>query len=135
MALTLAIVAALWELRTEKIPNALCVVGLAAGACLIVVDSALVSHGEGFFVGFTPAVALYRRGYLGGGATKWLGVVGWMVGLHTTLLMWPVLLSAAAVLFVHHRVRNRSNEPVNMPSAPVILVAALIATLVDWPLR
>jgi Flp pilus assembly protein protease CpaA len=131
VAAALALLAALWNLRTDQIPNAICLIGLVAGAVLIVVDSNVGSHAEGFFAAFLPAIVAYRKNLAGGGATKWFSVVSWMLGLRATLIMWPVVLSAVVVALARHHFRDDAREPSEIPMAPVVFVAVLIATLVE----
>lgn len=87
-ALVLVTVAALYDLKTKRIPNALTYSSWALGFALSgIVGGAvgLADAGLGFLVGFVPMLFLYMGGSIGGGDVKLMGGVGALLGFPTAL--------------------------------------------------
>jgi prepilin peptidase CpaA len=90
LALALSALAALWDLRTGKIPNRLLLVGATACALLLLTQGArdgalgilralLVMVVGGALVSLVPGL-LYRAGGIGGGDLKLLALLGALLG-------------------------------------------------------
>lgn len=82
IVLVFLLVAAGWDLKTARLPNALTYGGVALGLLLVPL---LPGHGlgaalAGAALGFVPAYLLFACGGLGGGDVKLLGAVGMLVG-------------------------------------------------------
>lgn len=94
-------VAALWDLRTRRIPNRLTLPVFAAGWIYQLVDrgwAGLADAGLGFLVGFGILFLLWIIGGGGGGDVKLMGALSVWLGFRLTLLV--VIASTALVLFI-----------------------------------
>ncbi len=83
LALALASVAALIDVRSGRIPNAITYPAIALGLALGLApgaDPGLGARGLGLAVGFGPSFALFLAGVLGGGDVKLLAALGALVG-------------------------------------------------------
>src|ERR1041385_149953 len=83
VVLVLALVAAIWDLRTRRIPNWLVLTGLIAGFGLNGVLSGLAGLEAaliGMLTGFGIYLALYLLHAMGAGDVKFMAAVGSLVG-------------------------------------------------------
>lgn len=103
-----AAIAALWDLRTNRLPNSLTVTAFLAALVFHfvagAVDGGMRGIGEGlltalggFATGFGILFVLWLIGGGGGGDVKLMGALGAWLGPERTL--WVFLLSAVIVLF------------------------------------
>ncbi|NNL84710.1 MAG: prepilin peptidase [Myxococcales bacterium] len=146
LALTVGLAAALWDVRTRTIPNALTysavLVGLAIGLWPDVGPSVSASL-LGLAIGFLPALLLFSMGSVGGGDVKLLAALGALLGsprivevlllslvaggaLALCLVVWRGRLSALlreAWLWLAHAGRIRSEDPAADLRFPFALAA------------
>lgn len=79
-AAVLLILAVWFEIRTNKIPNWLSVLGLMSGIVLAAVDQLFLTHVCGFLFGFVIGVAFFIFRFAGGGAAKLMMAIGAVIG-------------------------------------------------------
>lgn len=80
----LLVLAALFDLRERRVPNALTVTGAAAALCIRLVWGwgSVMEGAEGMVLAVLVGLAPFVLGLLGGGDVKLLGAVGAFVGMH-----------------------------------------------------
>jgi len=139
-----AVLAAVGDVRTLRIPNGLVVIGLAAvavGAVLLLADerrggsevagalalACVLSGAPLMFV-----VWLARSESVGGGDWKLLGVCGTSIGLIAPLAAALVLIVAAPTGYVLSWVRGRRED---VPMGPGLAAGYVVAVVVGvlWP--
>ena len=104
MALVAGLVlAALFDLRERRIPNALSLsaIAMALGIRMVWGWSSLVEGGAGVVFALLVGLAPFVMGFLGGGDVKLLGTVGAFVGVHRlfgALLLVALVGGVLAVL-------------------------------------
>ena len=103
LAAGVAIVAAVGDVRTAKIPNALTYPAIVAGlvvGLLPEAQPALAARLAGLLTAFLPALALFLLGSVGGGDVKLLAAMGAIVGYPLVLdvLFYTVLVGATLSL-------------------------------------
>ena len=105
VVLVLALVAAIWDLRTRRIPNWLVLTGLIAGFGLNGVLSGLAGLEAaliGMLTGFGIYLALYLLHAMGAGDVKFMAAVGSLVGWRWWFHIFfvAVIVGAAAGLML-----------------------------------
>lgn len=93
-------VAAIWDLRTRRIPNALTLPVFAAGWIYQIADRGWVGLGDagaGFLLGFGLLFVLWMIGGGGGGDVKLMGALSVWLGFRLTLL---VLVASTLLVIV-----------------------------------
>lgn len=110
MLAALLMPAAVYDLRTRRIPNWLCLAGMLLGVALHVSYTGLSGAGEslgGLALALVLGFLLFSIGWLGAGDAKLLGAVGAVVGLsHTLEFLGWILLSGGLVALVALAVRG-----------------------------
>jgi prepilin peptidase CpaA len=99
----LAVLAAVFDLRERRVPNALTVTGVVVALCMRLAWGwgSVIEGGEGMVLAVLVGLAPFALGLLGGGDVKLLGAVGAFVGMHRlfgALLMVGVVGGLVAVL-------------------------------------
>ncbi len=128
----LLLAASVYDIRTRRIPNGLCVAGIAAGL------AGHVWHGSGWWAlagiaAALPLLLLYALGAFGAGDVKLLMAVGALMG--PVFLGWTLAgaIGAGAALalawLVGRSVLLRASTPrkSRMPFAPAIALGAVFA--------
>jgi prepilin peptidase CpaA len=102
LACTVAGIAAVTDLRSRTIPNALTYPAIALGFIIAAVQGTLPSALVGFGIAAACAYALYCCASMGGGDVKLLAALGMLVGypLILDLLFFGVVFGAAWTMFV-----------------------------------
>lgn len=92
--------AALFDLRDGRIPNALTYAMVACGLVAGLLEGAVGAHVAGLALGLVPGILLWRHGTLGAGDAKLLAGVGALTGpafvVHTWL--WSYVFALAFLL-------------------------------------
>ncbi len=130
-------VAALWDLQTKRIPNALVLIGLVAGLLAALNTAGLVGLGHallGAAVGLGVLFIPWTQGWVGGGDAKLLAACGAFLGWRgvLVLLLAATALHGLATLGVVFAARLRSEPAEGAPFAPALAIA-LIALAVGQP--
>ena len=112
-----AIAAAVTDVRTGKIPNAITYPAIAVGLIGHTLVGRLLGDGgsapglagalAGFAVGFVPLLAAFLAGGIGGGDVKLMGAIGALGGWRLALSAMLYGFAAAAVMAVIVMIRNR----------------------------
>ncbi len=112
-ALLVAATGAIWDMRSRRIPNALCAVLAVATLTSLILSHGLEMAGWGFLHGLIALVAgmlLFRLGMIGGGDAKFYAAAALGVPLNEALsmLFWTSiggagLLLALVVIFAFKR--------------------------------
>ena len=98
--LLLAAVAAVWDLRTRRIPNWLVLAGLIAGFALngiLYGLAGLAAAGLGMLVGFGIYLVLHLLHAMGAGDVKLMAAVGSLVGWHEWFRIFLVAVIIGAI--------------------------------------
>jgi prepilin peptidase CpaA len=98
------------DVRTRRIPNLLCGIGMAAG---VVVNGiyfgphGLLASGGGLFVTVALLLFPFAMGGIGGGDVKMMGSIGALLGLHAGLVALLVGLGLGGATMAFHLARQR----------------------------
>jgi prepilin peptidase CpaA len=90
--MSLAAFAALYDVKTKKIPNWLNLAGVSAGLCAGVLAGDLRSSLLGMAVGLTVGIFFYAIGLMGGGDAKLFAALGASLGPYRTAAVIAVAL-------------------------------------------
>ena len=128
LAVGVAGVAAAFDLRTRRIPNALTYAALATAlgiGLLHAAESGLAARLGGIAAGFVPCFALFACGALGGGDVKLSAALGGLLGAARILdvLLLTAVLGALLALAV---LAWRRSLATHIPFALPLLVALLL---------
>lgn len=101
------VAAALFQLRTQRVPNSFCLAFFLTGLVAAIVVSlglapsqggGLLSSLFGLFVGFAALAPYYARGYLGAGCVKSQAVFGAWVGCAVPITHCGMVVAAATIV-------------------------------------
>src|SRR5262245_50876640 len=116
------------DVRTRRIPNLLCGVGIAAGVVLNGIyfgSHGLLASGGGFLVTVALLLFPFAMGGIGGGDVKMMGAIGALLGPHTGFSALLVGLAfGGAIMGIHLARRRRLGQTLRtvstMASASVV---------------
>jgi prepilin peptidase CpaA len=96
-----AVVAAIYDLRTRRIPNSLTVSGVGLGLLIHALSGGILSALLASLIGFAVGLTFFQIGAVGGGDVKLIAALGALLGLpHWILAMQVAILAAAAMALV-----------------------------------
>lgn len=127
----LTLVAAIWDLRTRKIPNELVFLGLAAGLAAGTAAGGLLGFGHallGAMVGLCILLFPWTRGWMGGGDVKLVAACGALMGWKGVigLILVGTALHGFLTLVVVIAAKIRKTETDGAPFAPAVAAAVLV---------
>lgn len=133
MALLLAACGQVAELRTDKIPHALIVVGLVAGISLGLYTGTVFDRVAGLSIAGVVMLPLFRMGIAGGGFVKLAAAIGCLLGLDRAFDFVLAVLVCIAIAFgwyrvtrrVHPHTANQMNRGSVVISGAIAIVAGL----------
>lgn len=145
LAIAICCVAAVWDLRTGRIPNLLTYSAAVAGLAFAFwphTELGIGSRLVGVVAAGFPALLLFRIGSLGGGDVKLVAALGAWLGVQVLeVLAASVIVGAvaAALLLGIYALRrsmgDQSPRPGGIPLAPAILLGTLWVLMTAEPLR
>jgi prepilin peptidase CpaA len=98
------------DVRTRRIPNLLCAIGMAAGVLINGIyfgPHGLLASGGGFLVMVALLVFPFAMGGIGGGDVKMMGAIGALLGPHAGFMTLLVGLAFGGAIMVVHLARRR----------------------------
>lgn len=126
---SIAIVAAVIDLRTRTIPNVLVIAGTVLGLILLPFVPDPLSRISAAFAasGFLLAVAIVSRGGMGAGDVKLAFVIGLLLGLRLVLVaMFAAFISGALAGVILIVLRRKSRKDL-IPFGPFLAIGAFAA--------
>ena len=129
VAFTLLGPIAVFELRTSEIPNVAPLACLAGAVLVSIYDRSPALHFAGLATSALPALWLWRKGFMGGGAAKLLIGLGAILGPLLSLVAWL----SVGIAFAKIRIRG-GQSPSSPYAAFGVLVAMVLVQLTrpDW---
>jgi|SRR5581483_10757773 len=135
-ALAFVTLCMLSDVRTRRIPNAMCAPGMALGVALNAAYfgvSGLVGSVAGLIAIVAVLLAPFALGGIGGGDVKMMGAVGALLGVQRGIAALAIgLVLGGAVMMIHLARRGRLRE--KLEAVGTMVSAAVVVGSVD-PLR
>lgn len=131
--LACAVPAVTEDFRRRQIPNWVCLLVLAGGVALGLIQHDLPAALMGLLLGLVGPLIFYLAGGLGGGDLKLLGAYGALLGVKNIgpALFLTAVAGALLALAVCVATRNRARRVESIYYAPAIAVGTLLVLLAN----